>query len=117
MHHSPNELTLLGIVRETLREIHGTKAGDQATAAIAARMAARNRKHGTVDGWPDLDIATPPPAVPGATGAHIEVKRPNVKPGVGQLQVLDRLKRSGRVVAWVNDVDEGHKQLTAWGYR
>lgn len=83
----------------------------------------KRAKLGVKNGAPDELIFTPPPAVPGAVGAAIELKR---KPGLGgdgrgratrdQVAWLLTLKRLGWVTAVCEGAPEAIRQLSAWGY-
>ncbi|MHB1937038.1 MAG: VRR-NUC domain-containing protein [Acidobacteriaceae bacterium] len=72
---------------------------------------------GLVPGVPDLLIFDPPPAVSGAVGAAIELKRR--RGGVvsdAQKEWLEALAERGWQVAVCHGADEAIATLEAWGY-
>jgi len=115
-HHSPNELQLMGVVRQHLIGALGEAKGRQLAHAIAVRYAGRNKQLGTVTGWPDIDLPKVPPNYPESTGAHLEVKSSSGRISQAQHDQLDILHGLGRRVAVVDSVEAGIAKLIAWGY-
>lgn len=93
---------------------------NEGVLAGGQREGARRRARGVKSGVPDVLIFDPPPLVPAARGAAIELKSSTGTTSAEQDVWLARLAAAGWVVAVCrgdDDETEALAQLRAWGYR